>query len=238
MPIYPVNSANISFGRREKEKTKSKILSGAIIGAGVGAGLAQMNKIKLNPNNIGDTLTIIETKIPKTMEQNNTFEVINKKFKELDSYNQTQMTRMGLEKGTTEVPIKNVLNTVVDNKEEKTLSRLDAEIEWVKGEISAEKDSKVIAKKQAIIAEKKAMKELVESSVDGNVKTADIEGFYNSTIKNNKKIKQGLEEFYSVVKSFNKKRLGIFAAGGLVIGAFIGNMFKTKIKSKEEIINV
>ena len=234
MPIHPINSANITFGRKKREQTKSQIIPGAIVGAAAGAGFSHFNKVKMDKGNIEESIKIIETKIPKTMEQSDSFEIIKKTFTSLKEHRDSQLSKMGIEEGTKEVSTQSILNGIVDNKEEKTVERLQSEIDWVKGETTDIKDPKILAEKKAIIAEKEAMKKIVQGATDEKVSTSSVTAYYDSIIKNNPKIKQGIDEFSSIVKSFNKRRMGVISAAGLVAGAFVGNMFKTKIKPKEE----
>ena len=123
MPIHPINSANITFGRKKREQTKSQIIHGAIVGAAAGAGFSHFNKVKLDKGNIEESIKIIETKIPKTLEQSDSFDIIKKTFTSLKEHRDSQLSKMGIGEGTKEVSTQSILNGIVDNKEEKTVAK-------------------------------------------------------------------------------------------------------------------
>lgn len=232
MLISPVNSINISFGRKEKQKQKSFVFPGILVGGLAGTGYSNYSKININKDNVEESIKTIDTKLSKTLEQKEKFELLLKNFSNIKKYKENTFQKIGIEKKAQTVSVQNVLAGVIDDSNNKTIQKLNDEINHVSNEIKSATNltpEEITAKKLALDLKIK-VKELIEKSTDGKIKVSDLDKYFSSLISNNDCIKDGLTYFSEIIKSFNKKRLFLFSIIGASAGAFLGNKLKVNNK--------
>ncbi len=236
MQVFAVNSA-VSFGRR-REKKETLMLPTAVVGAAGGALWGNQSKIKLDKDNYEKSFKIIDEKLDKTLDLQERFNILREQF----SFYQNKLRRFGIKENMTEVSVEDLLKGYVDN-ESKDLAGLKKDIEFVEGKknyLLTEKEKGTIPKSRIkelendikYVEERTFIRDLVENAKDGKVKVEDIRAFFAKQIKEDKVISEEMRNFSHIVHSFNKKRMWLFAAIGLVVGGAIGNLFKIDAKRK------
>ncbi len=229
MQVFAVNST-ASFGRRN-DKKQTLLLPTAIVGAAGGAVYANQSKIKLDKDNFEKSIKIIDEKLDKTMELQERFDKLKTIFEQQKNYNNSQLSKLGITENATEISVDDLLKNYVGNPE-KTIIGLSHDIEWAKGE-QANLKGEALAKKLEDIKEKEFIKSLVEKATDGKVKIEDIKNFFENQIKENKLIKNEMQNFTHIVGNFNSKRIGLFAVIGLLVGGAIGHLVKINSPTKK-----
>lgn len=225
MQVHPVNSA-ISFGKKN-EKKQSLMLPATVVGGVGGAFYANQSKIKLDKDSYEKTVKIIDEKLDKSPDLEVRFSTLKKLIEKQKEKDIAHLKKLGITDTSSEILVDDLLKKYVNNPE-KTLIGLGHDITWAKGE-AKDLEGEKLAKKMAEIDEKLFIKNLAEKAVDGKVKVDD---FLIERVKENKIIKDEINEFWYIVNKFNKKRLWLFSAMGLVLGGVIGSMIKISKKEK------
>jgi len=235
MPVNPINSVNVSFGKKNKEKKQTALLPGALAGAAGGMLYANLSKIKFDKNNLENTYKNIGKELSMSETEKDSFIEIKSQLDNKLSIIKAKYKKMKITPETKEISVQDLLNGIVYDPNNKSFEKLNDEINWVQGEINSGNFSQesLLSKTQAL-DEKLKMKTLIETSQDNKIEVSKIKEYYESTLRNDNRIKSGIESVSSFVKSFNKRRIGMYGVIGLVAGGVIGNMIKINSNKNEE----
>ena len=222
MQIYPIGSS-VSFGHKDKNQTLS--IPTAIASCIGSAIFANSTKIKLDKNSYLNTIDIIDKKMDKNLEILERFNYLKKLTKPYTD----KLASLGIIDNSAEITVENMLKNYVKSTEKDYLKELEKDINFAKAETLFLENENLSAK-NIEIKEKEFIKSLAENATDGKIKTAEIKNYFEPLMKEDSIIKAEITDFSRMVDKFNKKRIGVFGAFGLIIGAIIGNFINIKKK--------
>ncbi len=236
MRVDPINSANVSFGKKNKDRDKSFLLPGAIVGAAGGAAYASFSKLKINKENIEESFPVIQEKLPMSETEKDIFDNLKSRIKEKRQYIDEKYGLMNITKETKEVSVQDALKGVVFDPS-KSYKKLEDEINWDRGVLEGMKNqpekAEQIAKTSQSLNDKIAIREFIKDSKENKINASKIKNYFESMITDNAKIKAGKEEVISFVNAFNKRRVGLYSIVGLAAGTIIGSFIKINSNKKE-----
>lgn len=236
MPIYPISSANISFGKKNNNKKQTALLPGAAGGAVIGGLTAHLTKIKFNKDNLETGFKTVSEKLPMSDVDKDTFDNLKDYYDTKNSEIKDIYNALNITNETKEIPSQNVLNHFIDCKDDKSLKKLGEEIAWIQGELTNPSafSPEELVKKQRALKEKIDMKVLVDEAEKNNnmIAVSKIKNYYEKNLKFDSKIKNGLKNVNTLVTRYNKQRTYMFPVIGLVLGAILGSFITITTKNK------